>query len=152
MPLKPWWKKDGCELTTTSLTGKRIYKNAFATNFKISKSNVKQIVADGRCRWKIENENNNVLKTKGYHLEHNFGHGKNHLSSLLLTFNLLAFLFHTVLEMMDSKYAQIRKDLPTRKTFFDDIRALTRYIYFDSWDEMLSFMAKGLELDIPDTS
>ena len=54
--------------------------------------------------------------------------------------------------MMDSKYAQIRKDLPTRKTFFDDIRALTRYIYFDSWDEMLSFMAKGLELDIPDTS
>jgi len=70
----------------------------------------------------------------------------------LLTFNLLAFLFHTVLEMMDSKYAQIRQDLPTRKTFFDDIRALTRYIYFDSWDEMLAFMAKGLELDIPDTS
>jgi len=141
-----------CELTTTSSTGKRIYKNAFATHFKISKNNVKQIVADGRSRWKIENENNNVLKTKGYHLEHNFGHGKNHLSSLLLTFNLLAFLFHTVLEMMDSKYAQIRQDLPTRKTFFDDIRALTRYIYFDSWDEMLAFMAKGLELDIPDTS
>ena len=141
-----------CELTTTSSTGRRIYKNAFATNFKISKNNVKQIVADGRSRWKIENENNNVLKTKGYHLEHNFGHGKNQLSSLLLTFNLLAFLFHTVLEITDSKYAQIRQDLPTRKTFFDDIRALTRYIYFDSWDEMLSFMAKGLELDIPDTS
>jgi hypothetical protein len=141
-----------CELTTTSSMGRRIYKNAFATNFNISKDNVKQIVADGRARWKIENENNNTLKTKGYHLEHNFGHGKNHLSSVLLTFNLLAFLFHTVLEMMDSKYAQIRQDLPTRKTFFDDIRALTRYIYFDSWDEMLSFMAKGLELDILDTS
>ena len=55
-----------CELTTTSSAGKRIYKNAFATNFKISKNNVKQIVADGRSRWKIENENNNVLKTKGY--------------------------------------------------------------------------------------
>ena len=143
---------NGCELTTTSSTGHRIYKNAFATNFEISKNNAKQIVADGRCRWKIENENNNVLKTKGYHLEHNFGHGKNHLSALLLTFNLLAFLFHTGLKMMDSKYAQIRQDLPTRKTFFDDIRALTRYIYFDSWDEMLTFMAKGLELLIPDTS
>ena len=44
----------------------------------------------GRARWKIENENNNVLKTKGYHLDHNFGHGKKHLSSLLLTMNLLA--------------------------------------------------------------
>jgi hypothetical protein len=37
-------------------------------------------------------------------------------------------LFHTVLEMVDEKYKQIRYDLPTRKSFFDDIRALTRYI------------------------
>ncbi len=29
--------------------------------------------------WKVENENNNTLKTKGYHLEHNFGHGQKHL-------------------------------------------------------------------------
>jgi hypothetical protein len=28
-------------------------------------------------------------QTKGYHLEHNFGHGKKHLSSLLATMNLL---------------------------------------------------------------
>jgi len=32
---------------------------------------------------------------KGYHLEHNFDHNKKRLSSLLRTFNLLAFLFHT---------------------------------------------------------
>ena len=63
-----------CELTTTLPGGKIIYKNAFATNFKISKNNVAQIVEDGRTRWKVENENNNVLKTKGYHLTHNFGH------------------------------------------------------------------------------
>ena len=53
-----------CELTITSATGKRLYKNAFATDFKISKDNVKQIVAEGRTRWKIENENNNILKTR----------------------------------------------------------------------------------------
>jgi hypothetical protein len=33
----------------------------------------------------VENENSNTLKTKGYHLTHNFGHGKQHLSSLLLS-------------------------------------------------------------------
>ena len=88
----------------------------------------------GRARWKIEYENNNILKTKEYHLEHNFGHGKKHLSSLLLTSNLLAYLFHTVLEIMDVKYKLIRDDLPTRKTFFDDVRALTRYICFRSWN------------------
>jgi len=141
-----------CELTITSATGKRLYKNAFATDFEISKDNVKQIVGDGRVRWKIENENNNILKTKGYHLEHNFGHGKHHLSNLLLTLNLLAFLFHTVLEIFDDTYRRIREDLPTRKTFFDDIRALTRYMCFDNWEVMLAFMARGLELEFPDTS
>ena len=141
-----------CELTTTLPDGKIIYKNAFATNFKISKDNVKDIVADGRARWKVENENNNVLKTKGYNLEHNFGHGGKHLSSLLLTFNLLAFLFHTVLEIGDEKYKLIRDELPTRKTFFDDIRALTKYVYFDNWNSLLNFMMRGLELNSPDTS
>ena len=113
---------------------------------------MKETVAAGRARWKVENENNNVLKTKGYHLEHNFGHGKKYLSSLLLTFNILAFLFHTVLGMMDDKYQLVRDNLPTRQTFFNDIRALTRYLCFDSWDHMLTFMIHGLELDIPDTS
>ena len=141
-----------CELTTTRPDGTIAYKNAFATNFEISKNNVKQIIADGRARWKIENENNNVLKNRGYHLEHNFGHGRKYLSQLMLTLNLLAFLFHTVLDVIDEKYKLIRSDLPTRQTFFDDIRALTRYIYFESWDEMLTFMLHGLELDVPDTS
>jgi hypothetical protein len=46
----------------------------------------------------------------------------------------------------------IRKELPTRKTFFDDIRALTRYMCFDSRDHMLRFMMEGFELEYPDTS
>jgi hypothetical protein len=109
-------------------------------------------VADGRARWKIENENNNILKTKGYHLTHNFGHGNKHLSNLLLTLNLLAFLFHTALEMFDEAYRRIREDLPTRKTFFNDIRTLTRYMCFDIWEMMLAFMARGLKLELVDTS
>lgn len=138
-----------CKIVTKDENGKVVYKNAFATNFEITEENVIQIVADGRARWKIENENNNVLKTKGYHLEHNFGHGKKNLSALLMTFNLLAFLFHTVLDLMDEKYKLIRKTLPTRKTFFQDIRALTRYICFDSWNQLMIFMLRGLKLKIP---
>ena len=140
------------ELTTTLENGKIVYKNSFATSYRVTKTNVKELVQAGRARWKIENENNNTLKTKGYHLEHNFGHGKHYLSSLLLTFNILAFLFHTLLEMMDDRYHMIREELPTRKTFCDDIRAVTRYLCFESWDHMLRFMMTGLELEIPDTS
>ena len=54
-----------CELTTTRDDGKVVYKNAFATNHQITKANVVEIVRAGRARWKVENENNNTLKTKG---------------------------------------------------------------------------------------
>ncbi|MCK5188444.1 MAG: ISNCY family transposase [Methylococcales bacterium] len=144
-------KVNWCELTTTDDSGKVTYKNAFATNHAITVGNVADIVRDGRARWKVENENNNTLKTKGYHLTHNFGHGKQHLSSLLATLNLLAFSFHTLLELFDPHYQLIRQFLP-RKTFFDDMRALTRYLCFDNWEALMMFMMKGLELKAPNTS
>ena len=141
-----------CELTVSRSDGKVVYKNSFATNHRISDNTVAEIVVAGRTRWKVENENNNTLKTKGYNLEHNFGHGKQHLASLLATLNILSLLFHTLLELLDQKYKLLRSHLPTRKTFFDDLRALTRYLYFDSWDHLLTFMLEGLELDIPPNS
>jgi hypothetical protein len=141
-----------CELTTTLADGTIVYKNAFVTNHLITTANVKEVVIAGRTHWKVENENNNTLKTKGYHLEHNFGHGKQHLSSLLLTFNLLAHLFHTVLELVDDKYHLLRQTLSSRQTFFDDIRALTRYFCFESWADLLTTMIEGLEGEVSDTS
>jgi len=104
------------------------------------------IVATARARWKIENENNNVLKNRGYHLEHNFGHGKKHLSSLLAALNILAFLYHTFLHFCDEKYRLIGAALPTRQTFFDDLRALTRYMLFADWEALMDFMMRGLEI------
>lgn len=121
----------------------------FATDYLITRENVIDLVECGRSRWKIENEHNNTLKTKGYNLEHNFGHGKEHLSNLLLTLNLIAFLFHTVLEFFDKRYALLRKSLRRRQTFFEDIRALTRYMCFENWNELLRFMIRGLKLPDP---
>ena len=137
------------QLRTTNEEGEILYRNAFATNHEITAENVQELVEAGRTRWKIENENNNTLKTKGYHFEHNFGHGRRHLSETLLTLNLLGFLFHTVLEIFDQRYRLIRQTLPRRKDFFNDIRALTRYICFESWEQLLAFMIRGLELPDP---
>lgn len=136
------------ELTIThEETGEVIYKNAFITDFEILETTVEAIVRDGRSRWKVENENNNVLKTKGYHLEHNFGHGNQYLSSLLLSLNLVAFLFHTVLGLVDEKYRLLRQALRKRQKFFQDMETLLQYLLFNSWDDLFSFMCKGLELD-----
>jgi hypothetical protein len=127
------------ELTITC-DEKVIFQNAWICNHHITNHNVAELANSGRSRWKTENENHNLLKTKGYHLEHNFGHGKNHLASFLLTLNLLAFLFHTVLHLVDQSYQQIRSLLGTRKRFFRDLRTLTTYFVFDSWRHLISFM------------
>ena len=124
-----------------------LYRNSFATDLPLNEHTVADIVAWGRCRWKIENENNNVLKTKGYNFEHNYGHGKKHLSTVLLSLMLLAFLSHTIFALTDSLYQSLRYELGSRKTFFSDIRALLRYQLFRSWQQLLLFMADALELD-----
>lgn len=136
------------ELTIThEETGEAIYKNAFVTDFEVLETTVEAIARDGRARWKVENENNNILKTKGYHLEHNFGHGTQFLSSLLLSLNLLAFLFHTVMGLVDEKYQRLRKELRKRRKFFQHVETLLEYLLFDSWDALFSFMCRGLGLD-----
>ena len=138
------------ELTIThEKTGAQLYHNAFATLHPLTATTVQALVAAGRARWKVENENNNVLKTKGYHLEHNFGHGMQHLAAVLVTLNLLAFLFHTAFALLDAKYHVLRAALGARQTFFNDIRTLTRYFVFDSWDHLLTFMLQQLELEPP---
>jgi hypothetical protein len=130
-----------CELTLMRESdGKVLYYNAFVTNHDLTPETVPLVVSAGRSRWKTENENHNVLKTKGYHLEHNFGHGQQHLAACLLTLNLLAFLFHTVLHLVDDAYQQIRRQRGTRKGFFQDILALTKYLWFESWQHLLDFM------------
>ena len=126
-------------------TGVVLYHNSFITNHRVTAANVAAVAQAGRGRWKIENANNNVLKTKGYHVEHNFGHGKQYLAAVLLSLNLLAFLFHTVLEWSDDTYALLRRVLVKRQTFFDDLRALTRYIVFENWDHLLTVMRQGLQ-------
>jgi hypothetical protein len=109
-------------------------------DFLAANGEVVEITAAARARWKTENENHNVLKTKGYHLEHNFGHGKQQLATFLLTLNLLAFLFHTLLQLLDSPYQQIRQRLGSRQRFFNDLRALTCYLVFESWQHLIAFM------------
>lgn len=127
-------------------TGKEDYHNSFVTNHKVSVMNVAALAQDGRTRWKSENETNNTLKNQGYHFEHNFGHGEEHLANFLATLNLLAFFLHTLLNLLDEQYQLLRKELVTRVDFFNDLRALLRYMVFDSWEALMIFMLRALEV------
>lgn len=142
-------KVNWMELTILNKDGTVKKRFSFVTDLPITDKNIKNMIAYGRSRWKIENENNNILKTKGYHLEHNFGHGKEQLSNFLMTLNLLSYLFHTVAQIFDRRYILVRKTLPSRKTFFQDVQALTKYFFYQSWDHLLKAMIIGLELEDP---
>ena len=127
-------------------TGEVLYHNAFVTNHALTEHTIRSTVTAGRARWKVENEGHNVLKNHGYHLEHNYGHGQQYLSRVLVMLALLAFLCHTVLQLHDRAYQRLRAELGTRRTFFNDIRALTRYLFFASWEHLIAFMIAGLDM------
>jgi hypothetical protein len=84
-------------------TGEQRYDNSCIPHHRLTADTVLAVAQAGRGRWKIDNETNHVLTTKGDHLEHNFGPGQQYLAAFMLSLNLLAFLFHTVLEWSDDK-------------------------------------------------
>ncbi len=132
------------QIEIVNKAGKVTYRNSFVTDLPVGPDNVAELAACGRARWKIENETFNTLKTKGYNLEHNFGHGKQHLSALLATMNLLAFTLHTVCDLVENLWRKAREATAARKRFFEELRSITRYLVFPDWGVLVSTMVTGV--------
>jgi hypothetical protein len=114
--------------------GKITYHNSWVTGLPIEGSNIKELVKIGRCRWKIENETFNTLKNQGYHIEHNYGHGKNHLSFNFFLLNLLAFFMHQIFELTYLPYQQLRKKFGSKRNLWDHLRACLYILIFPDID------------------
>lgn len=54
-----------------------------------------------------------------------------------------------MLGWVDHKYHRLRQALAARQTFVQDLQALTRYLLFESWEQLLDFMLQGLEIVVP---
>ncbi len=124
-------------VTITDAKGKVTYDNAFVTSLPVTQGSVGEIVACARARWKIENESFNVLKSNGYHLEHNFGHGKQNLAMMFAAMNLLAFAIHTVCDCLEQIWIAARAAKRARKRFFEHIRTITAYLVFPDWPSLM---------------
>jgi hypothetical protein len=125
-------------VTISDVKGKVTYDGAFVTSLKVTAANLAEIAACARARWKIENESFNVLKNNGYHLEHNFGHGKENLAMMFAAINLLAFAFHTVCDCLEDLWIKARDAKRARKRFFEHIRTITAYLVFPSWETLMT--------------
>jgi len=121
--------------------GKVKYTMAWVTSLPVSKRNVVEIVACGRARWKIENESFNVMKNHGYELAHNFGHGKQFLAMVMAAFNLLAFAWHSVFDLLEPPWQAAREAAAKRTRFFTSVVTLTAFVIFPDWPTFLQSLA-----------
>jgi hypothetical protein len=126
--------------------GEVTYRNSFVTDLAVDRDTVANLAAAGRARWKIENESfktlkTKTLKTKGYNLENNFGHGKHNLSAVLATLNLLAFAFHTVCALAEDLWREAMRQQARRSRFFEHLRSITVFLVFPSWRNLLETLA-----------
>ena len=123
-----------------SKSGKAIYKNSWVTDFKVDKNNVKILANGGRSRWKCENEGFNNLKNRGYHIDHNYGHGTKHLAFNDYTLNLLSFFIHKFCELKDQSFKKCYNKLGSKALIWQKVRDYSEVILFDTWHKIFEYI------------
>lgn len=69
---------------------------SWVTDLPVKVSTAMRITRADRARWRMENETFSTLKNAWYNPEHKFGHGRKHLSDVLASLTMLAFLIDPV--------------------------------------------------------
>lgn len=103
------------------------------TDIPLTADNVADVVRAGRSRWKVENETFNTLKNLGYNLEHNYGHGKQHLSTVFATLMMLAFLIDQIQEACCQYFQAARARFYSRTAFWEKMRGMFREHFIEDW-------------------
>jgi len=129
-------------------TDKIVYAGKWVTSLNIEDSMVIEFVHIARSRWKIENETFNVLKNQGYNLEHNYGHGKQFLSSLLATMMLLAFLIDQLTQTLDKTFQKALTAAKTFRDFRQKVRVLFDLIPCISMNLIYQIIARDFKLGL----
>jgi hypothetical protein len=132
----------------TNRNRRQVYHNSWVTKLKVNRQMIREFVRGGRARWKIENEQFNVQKNQGYEMEHNYGHGQQHLSFNFYLLNLLAFLWHQILELTDRLFQQARRRWGSRRHLWEHLRTVMDLWLVSSWWQMVQ-MTLSDEPDAP---
>lgn len=135
------------EYMQTDSKGKETFFS-WVTNIRINQGNVFTIMKGGRARWKIENETFNTLKNLGYNFEHNYGHGKKYLSTILCLLMLLAFLIDQVQGIACSLFEAVKKRAGSYRGIWENMRVLFQFLSIPSWEWLYQTMSTRALIDI----
>jgi len=121
----------------------------WVTDLRVSQRNVYHLMRGGRARWKIENETFNTLKNQGYHFEHNYGHGTQHLSVVFAMGMMLAFLVDQTQQLCCALFQAVWAKLGSKRLLWERMRALFYDYALKSMRQLLEALFYGLEKPRP---
>ena len=120
---------------------------SWITDFTITPENAFELMRGGRARWKIENETFNTLKNQGYHFEHNFGHGQQHLSVVFAFLMMLAFAVDQAQQLACQLFQAAWAKVGSKRALWEDLRALFKQLPMDSMTMIWRAIAFGFHVE-----
>jgi Transposase DDE domain len=122
---------------------------SWVTDLRVTKGTVYQLMRGGRARWRIENETFNTLKNQGYHFEHNYGHGYQHLSVVFAVLMMLAFCVDQVQQMCCPLFQAVWANLGSKRRLWERMRALFSDYALESMRHLFEALFYGLQKTAP---
>jgi hypothetical protein len=129
--------------------GDKVQHFSWVTDLCVNKGTVYRIMQGARARWRIENETFNTLKNQGYHFEHNFGHGYEHLSVVFAALMMLAFLVDQVQQLCCPLFQAAWAKWGSKRLLWEKMRALFFDYALASMRQLLEALCYGLKKSAP---
>ena len=126
----------------------KVTRWTWITNIPLNARSVEPVMRAGRARWKIENETFNTLKNQGYHFEHNYGHGKQNLATILALLMFLAFTVDQMMQRCWRLFRQVRGGLRTKAKLWDIVRSLFKVQFFPTMDALYRQIAELYDIQL----
>src|SRR5712691_11052517 len=128
---------------------KKVQHCSWVTDFRVTKSNVYKLMRGGRARWKIDNATCNTLKNHGDNFDHNYGHGEQHLSVVLATRMMLAFLVDQTQQLCCGLFRAGWHQLGSKRRLWELLRALFFADALESMSPLLEALFARLQKAAP---
>lgn len=118
------------------------------TSVSLRKTKVAEVARVGRARWKIENETFNTLKNQGYNFEHNYGHGQQHLCTMMAILMLLAFTVDQIWQKCSQLFNKLWERAKSKRYLWELIRAVFFLRPVSSFQEIHRTLAAEFSLQL----
>ena len=131
------------------ISPEKVQHFSWVTDLRVSRRTVFHLMRGGRARWKIENETFNTLKNQGYHFEHNYGHGAQHLSVVFAMLMMLAFLVDQTQQLCCALFRAVWAKLGSKRMLWERMRALFYDYALESMGQLFEALLYGFKKSSP---